>query len=284
MAGSHTLQAIYGDQKLKRSANTTKNSQIVSKARWFAIFVRVANISSSPKKPMPISINNSLPSVCIHLGIPEDDEHRMQMLVNTGAAMNTGDLKYHLWKISQCPDIVEEFLQCGKDTDYDVVHLLAALNLSGVPTNDDHGQIIAVIRYRTPYIVNGKGPFILSFALGNDVSLRCVLGVHTLLAVGASIGLASGLLSCTELNRKSPLDLHPPGKELLEGATLYHYTNTIPHSVSTNFLQHTSAYGDCHTTCHSTPSDHIHVTDNLFKNEVLQALVYVPPDATNISS
>ena len=49
MAGSHTLQAIPGDQQLNGPPNTTKNSQIVSKARWFAIFVRVTNISSSPK-------------------------------------------------------------------------------------------------------------------------------------------------------------------------------------------------------------------------------------------
>ena len=198
--------------------------------------------------------------------------------------MNTGDLKYHLWAMSQCPDIVEEFLQCGKDTDYDVVHLLEDLDLSGVPINDDHGQITAVIRYKTPYIVNGKGPFILSFALGNDVSLRCVLVLPTLLAMGASIGLASGLLSCIELNREFPLDLQPPGKGLPEGATLNHYTNAIPHSVSNNILQHTSADGDCHTTCHSTPSDHIHVTDHFFKNEVSRTLVYVPPDETNISS
>ena len=112
-------------------------SQDNSKAHWYAIFVRVTNISSSPKKPMPISINNSLLSMCLHLGIPKDDENRMQMLVDTGAAMNTGDLKYHLWVMSQCPDIVEDFLQSDKDTDYDVVHQLVALYLSEVPTTND---------------------------------------------------------------------------------------------------------------------------------------------------
>ena len=58
--------------------------------------------------------------------------------------------------MSQCPDIVEEFLQSGKDTDYDVVQLLAALNFSGVPTTNHYGQTTAVIRYKTPYIVTGK--------------------------------------------------------------------------------------------------------------------------------
>ena len=206
------------------------------------------------------------------------------MLVDTGAAINTCDLKYHLWVMSQCPDIVEEVMQCGKDTDYEIVHLLADLDFTWVPTNNDHSQMTAVIRYKKPYIVNGKALSILSFALGKDVSLRCVLGLPILLAMCASIGLTSGLLSYTGLNRKFPLDLQPPGKGLPEGTTVNHYTNTISHSVSNNILQHTSSNGDCHTTCHSTPSDHIHVTDHFFKNEVSQTLVYVPPDKTNISS
>ena len=96
--------------------------------------------------------------------------------------------------------------------------------------------------------------------------------------MGTSIGLASGLLSRTELNREFPLNLQPPGKSLPEGATLNNYTNTIPYALSTNLLYHTSADGNSHSTCHSTPSDNIHVTDHSFKNEVSRKLVYIPPD------
>ena len=78
---------------------------------------------------MHISINNSLPTVNLLIGNPEDDENRTQMLVDTGPAMNTESLEYHLWVIFQCPEMVEEYLQCGKDTGYNVVHLLAALDL-----------------------------------------------------------------------------------------------------------------------------------------------------------
>ena len=123
----------------------------------------------------------------------------------------------------------------------------------------------AVIRYKTPYIVTVKGPCILSFALGNDVSLRCVLSLPTFLAMGHSIGLASGLLSCTELNRDFPLDLQPLGKDLPEGTILNHYTNTISYKVSTNLLHHTSADGNSHPTCYITPSDNIHMTNHCSK-------------------
>ena len=55
----------------------------------------MTNISSSPKKHMHISINNSLPTVNLLIGNPEDDENRTQMLVDTGPAMNTESLEYH---------------------------------------------------------------------------------------------------------------------------------------------------------------------------------------------
>ena len=89
--------------------------------------------------------------------------------------------------MSQCPDIVEEYLQYGKDTEYDVVHLLVDLDLSRVRTDIDHGQITAVIRHKTPYTINGKGLFVHSFTLCNDVSLRCVLIIPTLLESCASM-------------------------------------------------------------------------------------------------
>ena len=213
------------------------------------MFLRVLIISSSLRKPMPISINNSLPSVYLHLGNLEDDENRMQMLVGTGAAMTTGDLKYHHWAMSQCSDIVEEYLQREENTEYDVVNLLAHLGLSRFHTDVDHGRMTVVIRYKTPYTINGNIPFVLSFALDNDTGLCCVFGLPTLLAMGATIGLVSGSLSCKELNRKFPLDLQPQRKGLPEGSSLNHNTHTILLIVSTNVLHHTSAEGTYRVIC-----------------------------------
>ena len=34
----------------------------------------------------------------------------MRMLVDTGAAINSGHLDYHLWVMSQCPEMMAEFL------------------------------------------------------------------------------------------------------------------------------------------------------------------------------
>ena len=97
VTGAHTLDSIYGNSSPKRPAEKCDTSPAIGKPCWYAIFVRVTNISSSPKIPMPISITNSLLYVCLHLGNHEDDENRMRILVDTGVAMNTGDLKYHQW-------------------------------------------------------------------------------------------------------------------------------------------------------------------------------------------
>ena len=53
------------------------------------------------------------------------------------------------------------------------MYLLEVLDLSGVHTDVDHGQMTAVIYYKTKYTINGKVPFVLSFALGNNGS--CVV-------------------------------------------------------------------------------------------------------------
>ena len=157
---------------------------------------------------MHISINNSLPSVSLYLDIPVDDVNRMRLLVDIGGLINTVNLMYHIWVISQYPKMMNVFLQYGKDDDCNVVHLLTVLDLNEVATDIDHGQITVVICYKTTHSMNGKGPFILSFTLGNDISVRSVLGSLTRLAMGAAINLVSGLLSCVELKHNFPLELN----------------------------------------------------------------------------
>ena len=78
---------------------------------------------------MPIPSNNSLPSVCLHLGLVDNEENKIRMLLDTGDAMNSGNLTYHILVMLEFLEMVGEFIQCGADTRYDVVQLLAALDL-----------------------------------------------------------------------------------------------------------------------------------------------------------
>ena len=54
----------------------------------------------------------------------------MRRFVDTGAAMNYGNLYFNLWVMYQCTDLVTEYLQCGEGTEYDIVQLFPTFNLN----------------------------------------------------------------------------------------------------------------------------------------------------------
>ena len=112
-----------------------------------------------------------------------------------------------------------------------------------------------VIRYYTPYLVNNKDPLFLSFALGTDMALRSLLGLPTLLSMGATIDLSRGTLSCSGLNANFPLILDPPDKGLPDGVSLTTLPHIVPPGVRTNLtaqLQYTAMDGVRPTIANST--------------------------------
>ena len=141
--------------------------------------------------------------------------------------------------------------------------------------------MIAVIRYHTPYLVNNMDPLVLSLALGNDISLLSVLGMPTLLSMGATIDLSRGTLSCSELNFNFPLFLDPPGKGLPDGVSLDISTNFVPPGLRSNLsaqLQYAAMDGARPAAGYSTPSDNIVVTDNFFERQCFRTLSYAHSD------
>ena len=74
-------------------SNTLTNDK---RQRFNAIFSRIANTSSSSKKPVHSSIDNSLLSTRLQLANPEDDEHRIRWVVNTGVTTNNINVQCYL--------------------------------------------------------------------------------------------------------------------------------------------------------------------------------------------
>ena len=91
---------IHSTQTPSVSKNIVPHSKNIDKRPRSTRFFCMTNISSSLKKNMPISINNSLPSINLYIGIPEDIKIHIRMLVDIGAIINTGNLKYSLWVMS----------------------------------------------------------------------------------------------------------------------------------------------------------------------------------------
>ena len=46
---------------------------------------------------MLISINNSLLSIFLHLGLIEDEKNKKRVLLDTGTAMNYRNMSYYFW-------------------------------------------------------------------------------------------------------------------------------------------------------------------------------------------
>ena len=132
----------------------TNNQSSIKSVQFCAIFARVNHVSQPTQKLMLIPINNPLPSICLNLGSVEDEKNKIRMILDTGAAMNPGNLTYHLWVMLECPEMVGSCIQCGTETGYDVVQILATLDLDSSHQPLDHGKITPVIRYKTPYFIN----------------------------------------------------------------------------------------------------------------------------------
>lgn len=93
--------------------------------------------------------------------------------------------------MSECLEMVGRFTQYSANTGYNVVQLLNNLDLESSQHQLDHGKMNAVIRYRTPYLINNRDPLLISFSLGDNISLPCVIGLHILLSLGGFIKLVS---------------------------------------------------------------------------------------------
>ena len=154
-----TTSTIYG---LGRCGQINRPSwqTFDKRTHFFAIYVTVSNINFANQKPFPIAIDNSLPSIKMLIGMLPDDKNKMSILVETRVAINTGDKSYHQCVMPQCPSMVAEYTECGPNIDYDVVQILAGLDLKGTSQHVDHGSMIAVIRYKTPYFINNTDPLI----------------------------------------------------------------------------------------------------------------------------
>ena len=129
----------------------------------------------------------------------------------------------------------------------------------------------AVIGYSTPYFINKREPLLISFALSNEVFLRCVLGFSTLFVLGGFIDLLKGEFVCFEINRTFPLTSDPPDKRLPEVIVFDNSTLSIPQGLSTNvntnpsLLHYTSTEGRALHPSSPSYSENIIVHYNFFE-------------------
>ena len=163
---------------------------------------------------MPINIDNNLPCVVFELGHETGGKAiLLRILVDSGAAMNSDNKNYNHKIMSQFPDIEAEYIEWGPETKYDLVQLKVAVTQSAAEADFTNGTLSAIIWYETLYFVNSQ-QLILSFALGDNLALRTILGTPSLIAMHGILHMFNNTHTLQKLDMKLPLVMTEPCSEL----------------------------------------------------------------------
>ena len=114
------------------------------------------------------------------------------------------------------------------------------------------------------------------------ISIRCVIGLPTILTLGGLIDLVTWTFVYSELDRAFSLTLDPPGKGLPERIVFDNSTLTIPQGVATNIrptpslLHYTFTEDRALSSSSKRYSDSIIVYGKLFRGNVSRELECVP--------
>jgi hypothetical protein len=154
---------------------------------------------------MPIAIDNGLPHITFDLGSASDSDPSICGLMDTCGALNTGYLSFHLWLKSERPDIVAEFVSFNDGNRFESIKLSGAIHDPSNFDSTDHGNLTAVICYKTPYLDTFGNPITLSFALGPNVTVNTIFGLPMLCDLNAVISLRSNSLHSRALAHDFPI-------------------------------------------------------------------------------
>ena len=79
------------------------------------------------------------------------------------------------------PDLVVEYEAFDGENPFDPIKLYGAITDPSQYNENDHGILKAVIRYKTPFLYTATNePVVLSFALGDDVSVDTIMGLPSI--------------------------------------------------------------------------------------------------------
>ena len=126
-------------------------SPVVEKrARFFVQVVKSFSMHTLRPRPalppMPIAIDNGLPHITFSLGSDPALDLTLCGLMDTCGALNTGYLLFHLWLMSERPDLVAEFISVDDANLFESIKLGSAIRDPSDFDATDHGNLTAVIR------------------------------------------------------------------------------------------------------------------------------------------
>ena len=152
------------------------------------LFVHVAKIlvskgTSAAIPRMPLELSNKLPGIVFQVGPAVGKTVGFLCHLDTCAAMNTGNLRMHQYIMTEHPELVVNFSRYDDRNPFRPIELQCALAEEGNDAGTkEANKLIALVTYRTPYTDKSNEPITLSFGLGENVSVRTIIGLPTLKA------------------------------------------------------------------------------------------------------
>jgi hypothetical protein len=124
-------------------------------APQYVVLLDTYNIQDKKIRRMPITSHNELPHIRFPVG-SNDNDGSLLNLFDTGAALNTGQLSYHVTLKKMRPDLIESYEEFNGTNPFEPIKLCGAIHDPSTYSTEKHGILSAVIRYKTPFIVNGR--------------------------------------------------------------------------------------------------------------------------------
>ena len=188
------------------------------------LFVHVAKVLVSNGTravicKMPLDLSNKLPGIVFQVGPPSKKSVGFLCHLDTCAAMNTGNLKMHQYIMTEHPELVIDYSRYDDRNPFVPIELQCALSEEGAPTTvvNEANKLIAVVTYRTPYVDQAKKPITLSFGLGENVSVRTIIGLPTLKAWQGVVDFVSNKFVAHTLGKRFDLLFEETHQGLPEG-------------------------------------------------------------------
>lgn len=157
---------------LKKSKHTTTPN----------FLVEGINLQLQATKPMPLPLDNLLPSIIMSFANKQGEEiTSFRVLADSCAGMNTGNLRTHMIIMSLFPDIVESFqIFDNPDNLFDPLKLHCAVNNNDNSETNYDDCLTATVTYRTTYQLPDGKPYLITFGLGANIDVNAIIGNPTL--------------------------------------------------------------------------------------------------------
>lgn len=211
---------VNGNRKRQTDASRKTQNAVSKDQRLFGLWASLLNHKSSNIRHMPLDLDNALPGITLEFGNVAFLCH-----VDSCAAMSTGNSLIHMWIMSKHPEIVVDYGEYNDLEPFEPLSLRCAVdngkdNESSTAKKDLKDCLTKYVTYRTNYTLNGK-PATVTFGLGDNISVKSIVGLPFLLQWGCDICLSRGALVSHALDMEFPLYYGTTSADFPPGVTFH---------------------------------------------------------------